>query len=450
MKKRLSNLLALGKQRQDLQSGLIKSSKDGSFLFHENLHFALGLFLSKSSENMKEAKENLFRLLHYQISPLGHYPLYLTDYPRWQDSLSAPKALHAFIPIYEFFGDVLGVSLKNLLKERMESAYSVSLKSYFSKKLRGRSLILVCYVIYDYERLFQIENGYGKQALENLNLSFDLLPKTRESLAELFGILTKVPKEYLENFREDLESYYAKASHETLGFVGPLLDESFNDSDLQPSQFEALSTSSSADSMEAFLFYPNGWQVPKENKNSFQGVKSTNYAYSFFKQNYSLDGVPKSRACPFFLTWIDKHEKGSLILKAPRADVLPLHKGEGSLYYEFSFNESFESGKRNKGEEISLYLNRLEGLNLHFENKKATCFHLGDTLFIESEKLKLSLKWTLLSGEGTWMGHIALGNRSKPDGSANVQIPPDWKVFLRTIRRSLNVKLALDIDFSFC
>jgi hypothetical protein len=453
MKKRLNRLIASGRIRQNMQSlwihSVSKNVKQQGILFQENLNFNLGLFLTKNADNIKEAKEGLYRLLHYFVKTSGQFPLYLTDFPRCQDRLSAAKALQAFLKIYENFSEVLGASLKDQLIRTMDSSYSATLKMYLSENLRGRSLLLSLFVMYEFERLFNIQDGYGTKGFLKHRFTFDEFSKTRDSIAEVYGMVTNLPHSLLKDLKPDLYHFYKQACHEKLGYMGPIVDEGFSSGFLIPSLFEALTTDLPSDCMDVFLYYPIAWETPTIEKAMFHSKKSKDYAYSFFDQAYTDTRIAKSRACPFYLAWKEKESLNSLSLKAPRSNITVKEEIEHSLFVELDMDEPFVGGKRQKGEEITIYITKLPGLDLHFSGVKASCFHLGETLHIVSDKLKVNLTFSVLSGEGTWMGHIALGDRSQPGGLRKVECAPDWKIFLRTIRRSPKVKIGLKMELSF-
>lgn len=454
MKKRLNRLIASGRIRQNMQSlwihSVSKNEKPDGILFQENLNFNLGLFLTKNADNIKEAKENLYRLLHYFVKASGQFPLYLTDFPRCQDRLSAAKALQTFLKIYEGFSDVLGASLKDQLIKTMDCSYSATLKMYLSENLRGRSLLLSLFVMHEFERLFNIQEGYGTSGFLKHKFTLDEFPKTRDAIAEVYGMATTLPNSLLKDLKPDLYHFYKQACHEILGYMGPIIDEGYSAGFLIPSLYEALTTNHPSNCMDAFLYYPLAWEAPTIEKTMFHSKKDKDYAYSFFNQAYTDTRIAKSRACPFYLAWKEKESLNSLSLKAPKSNVTIKEEAEHSLSIEFDMDEPFEGGKRQKGEEIVIYLTRLPGLDLHFSGVKASCFNLGETLHIVSDRLKVELTFSVLSGEGTWMGHIALGDRSQPGGLRKVESAPDWKIFLRSIRRSPIVKIGLKMKLSFC
>ncbi|MCB1110587.1 MAG: hypothetical protein KDK64_06355 [Chlamydiia bacterium] len=89
--------------------------------------------------------------------------------------------------------------------------------------------------------------------------------------------------------------------------------------------------------------------------------------------------------------------------------------------------------------ELSFYVNVHPSNTVQVNGEKGTVFRLGDTL-------QIGEKWTLLfekvAGEGDFLGQISRGNRPA-QLETDITQAHDWKISIRTLRRSSDVKLKL-------
>jgi hypothetical protein len=88
--------------------------------------------------------------------------------------------------------------------------------------------------------------------------------------------------------------------------------------------------------------------------------------------------------------------------------------------------------------EVALFTDISPETELFVEGQKATSFQLGDRITIRTPQQTLHFRFELVSGSGTYCGHIFRANR--PNQIANKGVNQyeayDWQIGLRTLRRS--------------
>lgn len=96
--------------------------------------------------------------------------------------------------------------------------------------------------------------------------------------------------------------------------------------------------------------------------------------------------------------------------------------------------------------EAAFYCNAHPDNQVFIEGQKATTFQLGQTVQIFSGNLKkFDLVFQLVEGEGDFVGHVFRGNRSTQVAAKGHDRYEtyDWKISLRTVRRSPHCKLKI-------
>jgi len=100
-----------------------------------------------------------------------------------------------------------------------------------------------------------------------------------------------------------------------------------------------------------------------------------------------------------------------------------------------------------KSTELSFYCDYHPELAIRVNGEKATVFKIGESVTIETPKKTLTLSFKVVEGEGTLIGHICRGNRPAQIFSKGVSAY-DWRISIRTIRRSSTLKLGLSVKLA--
>ncbi len=106
-----------------------------------------------------------------------------------------------------------------------------------------------------------------------------------------------------------------------------------------------------------------------------------------------------------------------------------------------------EKPEEKKGMEISFYTDYHPDTEIRINGEKGTVFKLGDLVTIHTATKTLTLSFEIGEGEGILLGHISRGNRPSQllthDFTAY-----DWKIGIRTLRRSKILRLSFSVDES--
>lgn len=95
--------------------------------------------------------------------------------------------------------------------------------------------------------------------------------------------------------------------------------------------------------------------------------------------------------------------------------------------------------------ELTFYTDRHNEKTLRINGEKGTVFHLGDKVTIHTPSKTLTLSFHLAEGEGEFLGQLSFGNRPSQIETHDLTAY-DWKITLRTLRRSENLKLELVVS----
>lgn len=91
--------------------------------------------------------------------------------------------------------------------------------------------------------------------------------------------------------------------------------------------------------------------------------------------------------------------------------------------------------------EVACFCNLSPETSVSVEGQKATVFSLGQTVSIQTPEKEIRLRFDLIDGEAKFLGHLYRGNRP----GQTLKEAYDWKISLRTISRSKQVKISLYI-----
>lgn len=385
-----------------------KASERETIPLYENFCYVLALFRSHQIENFKKGKELLTRLLHFSTE--NGFPRYLHDYPT---VYNAAWGVH-LVPIFYWIRKEFGAMLGSPLQTEFEKAFT-SLLAY----LESRSFDLPA-------RLkIKLDGFYARKE------AFSFIPESSEQWGS-YLIALQMANDQDSSFAPYFDRCKAVWLADLGRYIGPSSlekQEQFapkrNFFHLAMSRLLSTPLALTKELAPLFLHYAlfrevdnwiptlkertNPWICPQEPK--------------LFWNNYSL-------VCEDF--------KGSCA-------IFPKENGVDYLFTLEERELSFDQD----AEELNFYLELPAVTNLLANSVKATVFSLGDKIVITSSNTTLELTFSLSSGSGTFMGHIAKANR--PSQTYKCPKDPytvyDWKLFLRTIRRSSACTVALALRY---
>lgn len=412
-------LLAARKEQTD--TGFI--AKNEKIALYDNFLFCLALFRSKTHENVLEARKLLERLLYFQqlfseVPFYGNYPLVISDYPHCNDHLQALRCLTVKIWIIKEFSQVLGAELKSRLEASMQ-------------KLMDFLVAINQEVKFPYWakcKLAQAASCMGVSvAMPDISDQSDLRTwGDPQALAELIAAYQLAPSSTWKPFWRYLSSVWHEPSKQ---YVGPAYKLGFQHPHLLAAMaiFSGTLDKSTACPLFCALLTSDNELEPLDYPSSLKGTNGrfswtsnqfAEYAYS------TLYGAQSPEQMPGFFPYYLVSGQHSLAIQAPF--------GYSTSELVFEVGQEVFAEEKEKAKALVLSFNDHPHNKVLVMGQAATCFQFSDPLEITLGKKVMSLSFTRLSGDGEFVGHIILGNRS---GHANERYEAtDVQIFLRALR----------------
>lgn len=378
--------LRAGKKFVRPETGFIHDASHTTIPLYENFNWALALFKTRTQEGVQEAKRLLAALLPFQNSE-GEFPVNLHEYPVAHDHF---LGAHLFFPLYWIqhdFNTVLGPELGEKLQSSIHALVEALKRRYEEKKPQGIIALKVGAVVGDDTILKSAKVDFSSSnQIVDLELCRDLGVPYLPTPHFWLGTSYKEPQEGFEPAVTllDLMMGTERESELTLHHLGAAL--------IRRSLIPAK------------LIEDGGYVVSE--------LKAGHYLYRFITKSHG--------------------KLESLVLTVGHIKEASYSAYEGGVRFQLRLSGDFEERPR----EIELFVNR--GVKL-----SGSTFRLDETVTAQFEKVALKLTFTLLEGEGNFIGHVSHGNRPSQTlkGEAFDQV-----LSLRTLRRSSEIVLGLDIQ----
>ncbi|MDE3045679.1 MAG: hypothetical protein KGJ02_03445 [Verrucomicrobiota bacterium] len=390
--------LAAARKRQSPRTGFVHFFRGNDEVkdtipLYENGCFILSLFAQKKAETILEGKDLLDRLLAFQTSE-GNFPIYLHDFPRCYDPHLGLKLAPLWLRLLNDFSSVLGPELKAKLETSLQNMFAFAARRTLSPiwEFRYRVCARLPAEPLDTSHFSPTdwwEYWISLQFLETPRTSF-FHPDLQAYLGPTYG---------------DAQDHFEPAAT-FLEWMTPS-PRSVND---HPSQLQLSA-------LQTLEFDPPdvpGWHLISE-------------------ETFALTVAPSSDANSayehaFRLLW--GQELHSLVLPTNHATIsstgwetvveLPLEVDEDPF-------------------EVALYCDAR--LTYSIDGKKGTVFTFGQEISLGD----FALTFTLLEGQGDFCGHVLRGNRPCQSTAAQYE-SCDWKIGLRTLRRSTACRISVRIS----
>ncbi|MDB6081265.1 MAG: hypothetical protein JWO53_537, partial [Chlamydiia bacterium] len=395
---------------------------------YENMLFCLALFRTKTHESIQEAKVVLDRLLYFQGD--GNFPVHLHDYPHCHDHYLGAKILCPLFWIKKDFSQVLG----DALLERLEKAYTKL--TQFLNSLNER-LEMPTWV--------QLKIGASKQ-----------LPTIgyEEMNPQLLGEMLSAMQMYgLES--EEIWQFLAATWHPVCkSYIGPAVR--VMQAGYEPActlydyymgyYYGSLSQRAAKPqiaALQAALIQPQTLtlsEVQDMETNQALVHKTSNWGVSL---NKVRNGVHPGYYPLYFVT--DTH---TFVFDLPKGRIVDASWSEtkGEIICELS--EEVYSDNIEKAIACSFFVDARDGIAFEIQNTTATSFSLVDEVKITIGALVMSLTFSLLDGDGMFLGHINKANRPSQisnKGKDRYQAF-DWQLFLRAVRGTTKCRLKISLS----
>ncbi|MCB1148869.1 MAG: hypothetical protein KDK48_01780 [Chlamydiia bacterium] len=437
---------------------------------YENFLFCLALMRMRTQQNITEAKEILARLLAFQAED-GNYPVYLHEYPLCRDRYNGAQILVVHYWILKQFGAVLGKELK----EKLHASAEALLERYREDKGPFHIAVKVAGSLIAFGRLLKKREmeERGNSLLESLreesfeeNFGTWYSPThSAEALVGLTMVYDQVSASPWSHFWETLTKlWFPKARC----YAGPALKVLQSRFEPEPTLYDLfLGDFSGGYPYHAFFDHPFQLQgalvhdsvdklalpeKPFEKTGILAGHQwlmhqEEEFAWTAMEAKGSVPPELKKGYHHFRLLWGDQNKIHSLSCQGGRISRFEFEKVEGGVDLVATFGEDPEFAGRDKAEELCFYVDRHEGFEIFVWDKKATTFEFGDVLTLKGPGLKARMQFELEEGDGRVQGHIMPSNRpaqTELKGENRFEAY-DWKIALRTIRRSGPCKVRVRV-----
>ena len=414
----LNHSLMEGRKRQKAETRWVHYSYDmkGDYTIpiYENSCFILALFRAKTKETILEAKERLDHFLDFQLSS-GLFPTYLHEFPR---ATNRHLAVHLLAPLFWIeskFKKVLEEPLLKKLQTGLEKLFAFCIAAEKERPFPDS----VAAKLRAFEGRFKIEDFSLKSLIDYENIII---------AAQMVGKEGVYVEKALKWWHPHLEAaVFEPSSFYQEGFVPlPSLFELFMFTYLKKKPSERFFKTDHITFLRAALFFPSD--------TLFQEEEKPPCLLTISNQN-----VPNKKGFHLLrFLWGSSNNLHSLVCQNPDHFFITKETKKRVTidYTNTSFKESDE-------EELAFYVDARSSLLV--DGEKATLFRLGNTLSIQTEEGTVTLELALSEGEGTFCGHISLGDRPCQMRQERFE-SFDRKITLRTIRRSSFVKITAQLD----
>lgn len=404
------------KKRLSAQTGLLHLFYDvpgaleqSTIPLLENMFFVLGLFRTRLSDPILEAKQLMEKLLPFEVE--GNFPIYMHQYPACRDrslSLHMLPVLHYLLTDYR---QVLGEEL--------------------TKKLEGLSHRIV---------------ARGKEISQQKNLPFgaevklaaftkSLTPRNPSSSQEWGEYLIALHMVRNESWTEEEIRKAASLWNDSLGiYVGE------RGAHPQDGCFPK------ATALDLFMALQTG-AFSKSVLSHNTLLLSASLVHAFEQGDLLFHSKPLAVLAaadpkqPVSLFWKENAALRSLAVEIVGGSC-KMQKTEYGIDLVFTYPEDMPSDEENC--EIALYIDANEKMSLLVNGSQASTFRLGQETKVETVTSSLELKFSLVEGDGKFFGHVSKGNRPSQTRK-DIFEAFDWKIGLRTIQRSAECKMRLSL-----
>lgn len=496
----LNCALAVGKMMRSDKTGFIHYYPNEEELGHsqtipvlENVLFALALFKTHLVENVQEGKQLLKKLLHFQIGEgmedAGNFPVFLHEYPLARDPAVGLYLLAPLFWIVKLYGHVIGSGTK----ENIESAakkileftsgrHKASPYPYFLSVRLACAQVAFGHLWNEQERI-----KIGNASLDKLKeqcidgwSSTTQLGDLLVGLAMIYPSLSSSPWVKLWNFMK-------MTWHTPTGtYIGPWMREWQRGSEPKPNLYDLFASAYAVSLRSAgfpFLtgttdacsfakrtltlrpFHLQGVLIPPiiehfdaggdQGKFNHCHDKNRNWAFAVtsamaavvLEKKDRLDPSVEKTFTPLCLLWGDREAVHTFVCQGGRYPNVSFDGDVKRLELVFTLDPEVDVEDREKRKEIEFFIDIDSKASFTVDGKSSTTFELGKPMNIHLGALSLQIVFSVVEGEGDFLGHLMRGNRPsqtsiKGEKSFHAY---DWNLFLRTIRRSSHCKIKADI-----
>jgi len=459
--KRLSEwALITGRHYQSEQTGDVhyfygqtSSGPAQTIPIYENVCFVLALLRSRLVEAIQEAKQRLRHLLAFQIQTSdrgqGSFPIYLHQFPDYQDPSISVRVLAPFYWILKQFGHVLGHDLRQQIEQAVQQALEFSLKIHEQKPFPYFLTI----------RLVAAQVAFGKVSIEQLDkLAIDQLEgwHTTSQLADLLVGLQMVIPQLSASPWHPLWHFMNQTWHLPTGsYLGSHIREwekgdqpqatlydlfcgyfagHFSKRAEQPEifQLQGILIQPTTDRFETLTFplLVKGHYKQQQ----WQSHLFPTFAYNLLEKQKVIHPAWDKTWTPFYFVWGDRQKSFSLVCQGGRYEKADVQQDDQQICLIFDLKEDNHNENVHKEKEVEFFLTYQSNVRLLVDGRVANTFSLNQPVILDLGTFKLQMQWTLLEGKGDFLGHWMRCHRPSQLVEENRE-SADWTFYLRALRR---------------
>lgn len=417
----------------------------------ENFLYALALLRTRTVEHVTEAKRLVEALLFFQER--GRFPVYLHEYPNCTDDY---QGVHLLAPLYwmlTHFHQVLG----SHLKERIEQAAHHILTDALGRKSVPAPIGI---------KLAAAAIAFGRGGKELLKpyeepswMWFD--PRC---LGEMLIALQMISTDF--SILPGLWEHVCKSWHlPTAAYAGPVFRELQAGGEPQLTVYDLFMASLTnvypdrllrdhPVHLFAALVVPTEIKLPEKNYPlqvagaSWAYAQHEKFAYSFMEQKAVFDPAKDKGFAPFHCAWGSPKRLHTLVCQGGNSKLKSMEQADSTLVFTVELGEPVSLEDREKCREVLFFFDLFDA-KFTVDGIPANTFRAGERVDILASGLPLRFSFSVLEGEGQFMGHLMRGNR--PAQIANKGVHRfeayDWQLFIRTINRSEKCTLRVEVGF---
>lgn len=424
---------------------------------YENALFALALLKSRTAETVAEARVILERILYHQSHPpsvtAGNFPIYFHESPHCYSRWMGAKLFAPLYAIYKGFHTVLGDELRQKTSSALLALSEYALRSmeqhtpdYGVRLQIGAGLFAVGSLLKQPEL-----ESCGRNILDDLLLmGQQCFWLSRDGIGEMLISLQMVYGKISESPWRSFWEHLKRSWHPVLQtYRGPAFEEfqkgAFPDSSLYDAYFALFRENECIHDLHAILIADTQECIETGETLCFESEtkkpqwivdSSPSHTWSAIDQVDPNFRTQKGFH-PFYLQWKGDKELHSLVCAGGRFSQMRYERTQHGLDLIFTLSEPVENDHPLENREIVFYCSTNNPLKISVQGHSATTFKLGETVEILSGG-KISMRFTLETGEGQFLGHLMPGNR--PAQLLATKNRPqqafDRQIFLRTLRKA--------------
>lgn len=479
------NELALqaGKKRVSKYTKLVHISPENNesgtpIPIYENLLFCLALFRSKTAENILEGRQFLEKILHFQNKnndfSHGNFPTYLHEYPICNDRALGILLLPIFYWLLKHFRSVLSHDLAIKIEKTCQEIIDFSTKTLLEQSFSYPITLKFAAAKTAFGDL--LSNSLWKE--EGKNLLNLLLNNTQdnswhypETLGDLVISLQMVDEHLSSPLSLKLAQHLKNIWHsKQCAYIGIGLKEFQEGLEPQVTLLDlimgAASGTFSSRGLRDHLVHLSGSLIQPFKLDQFissnfnEGILTNlkqwkvfhgeNASLSILETETDILNPVEKGVHALKIIWGTPQHLHTFVCQGGNAETRILQVNEKEVTLLFSLKGEVNLDGKDKNREVSFFLDLDPAVKILVEDQFTTTFLLNQKLTLETSGPKIKIDFSLYQGSGDFIGHIMRGNRPSQIaaiGSFRYEAY-DWQFFLRTLRRSSNsvIKVNLKIE----